>query len=96
MGEVNNRNREWAGITGTIRQDLDVYLANLRLQIRDEMEKKNDAMVTTMTGQLADMLKIMQRDLIAANQQMMPGASGVELDDNTTIQRRQSVVRRFN
>jgi len=93
MGEVNNRTREWAGITGTIRQDLDVYLANLRLQIREEMENNNDAMVIAMTAQMGELLKGMQRDLIAANRQAaLPGLGG----RGNLIRRRESMVRRFD
>uniref|UniRef100_A0A061RUB1 Polycystin cation channel PKD1/PKD2 domain-containing protein n=1 Tax=Tetraselmis sp. GSL018 TaxID=582737 RepID=A0A061RUB1_9CHLO len=57
------RNREWAGITGTIRQDLESQLSVVRNQIRDEMEKNAEALTERISGNVAAAMREIGREV---------------------------------
>ena len=61
----SRRVKEWAGITGTIRTDMEGQVAGLRTQFRDEMEKNTDALLATLQTRIGEQLKSLREELIS-------------------------------
>ena len=64
-----SRQREWSGVAGTIKSDIEASMTQLKTQIRDEMDRLHDALSRELQDKMRNMMQSMNDALANAQRQ---------------------------